>query len=65
MRALYYTGTVYLRLTIVNTTVLSTLDSVRFAHSRLLEAVHRLVYSEDDVGLTGGVGLDGGEKIKA
>ncbi len=32
--------------------------------ARLLEAVHRLVYSKDDVGLAGGVGLEEGEKVK-
>ncbi len=33
--------------------------------SRLLEAVHRLVDSKDDVGLAGGVELDKGEEVKA
>ena len=32
---------------------------------RLLEAVHRLFYAKDDVGLAGGVGLDEGKEIKA
>ena len=32
--------------------------------SRLIEAVHRFVYSKDDVGLAGGVGLDEGVKVK-
>ena len=32
--------------------------------ARLLEAVHRLVNSKDDVGLAGGVSLDEGEKVK-
>ncbi len=32
--------------------------------ARLLEAVHRLVYSKDNVGLAGGVSLDEGEKVK-
>jgi hypothetical protein len=33
--------------------------------NRLLEAVHRLVYSKDGVGLAEGVGLDEGKEIKA
>jgi hypothetical protein len=32
--------------------------------ARLLEAVHRLIDSKDDVGLAGGVSLDEGEKVK-
>ncbi len=32
--------------------------------ARLLEAVHRLVYSKDDVGLARGVSLDEGGKVK-
>ena len=32
--------------------------------ARLLEAVHRLVYSKDDVGLAGGVGLEEGKEIE-
>ncbi len=32
--------------------------------ARLLEAVHRLIYSKDDVGLAVGVSLDEGEKVK-
>ena len=30
----------------------------------LLEAVHRLIYTKDDVGLAGGVGLDEGVKVE-
>ena len=33
--------------------------------SRLLEAVHRFVYSKDDVGLAGGVGFKEGKEIEA
>ncbi len=33
--------------------------------SRLLEAVHRLVYAKDDVGLAGGVGFKEGKEIEA
>ncbi len=41
-------------------------DEAKFGKfSRLLEAVHRLVYAKDDVGLAGGVGLVEGEEIKA
>ena len=32
--------------------------------SRLLEAVHRLIYTKDDVGLAGGVSVNEGEKVK-
>ena len=32
--------------------------------ARLLEAVHRLIYTKDDVGLAGGVGLDEGVKVE-
>ncbi len=32
---------------------------------RLLEAVHRLVYTKDDVGLAGGVGFKEGKEIEA
>ena len=32
--------------------------------SRLLEAVHRLVDTKDDVGLAGGVSVNEGEKVK-
>ncbi len=32
--------------------------------ARLLEAVHRLVYSKDDVGLAGGVGFEEGKEIE-
>ena len=32
--------------------------------ARLLETVHRLIYTKDDVGLAGGVGLDEGVKVK-
>ena len=32
--------------------------------ARLLEAVHRLIYSKDDVGLAGGVSLDEGMEIE-
>ncbi len=32
---------------------------------RLLEAVHRFVYSKDDVGLAGGIGLKEGKEIEA
>ena len=33
--------------------------------SRLLEAVHRLVYTKDDVGLAGGVSFKEGKEIEA
>jgi hypothetical protein len=33
--------------------------------SHLLEAVHRLVYAKDDVGLAGGVGFKEGKEIEA
>jgi hypothetical protein len=33
--------------------------------SRTLEAVHRLVYTKDDVGLAGGVGFKEGKEIEA
>ena len=32
--------------------------------ARLLETVHRLIYTKDDVGLAGGVGLDEGVKVE-
>ena len=33
--------------------------------ARFLEAVHRLIYSKDDVGLAGGVGFKEGKEIEA
>ena len=41
MHVLYYTGTVYLRLTIVNTTVLSTVEPIRPGASQYLLTTHK------------------------